>query len=262
MPSPFPGMDPYLENPGLWPDVHHSLINVSSEFLLAALRPKYVAKIDERSYVVDGLDDALSVLVPSIRIREINSSGASIIARGGVAIEPGIELEPALRMDVRELHIEIFDRERQQVVTVVEFLSPANKVKGSAAHESYDQKRREVLASEINLVEIDLLRAGSPIVSRPGIQFDYVAQVWRWTGRNHRRWVWPMRVPERLKTVPVPVRKGDEDAALELQRVLDTAYERAGYDLTVDYQAEPVPPLQGGAAAWAREVIGEKSSPN
>ncbi|MDB5355325.1 MAG: hypothetical protein JWN24_1778 [Phycisphaerales bacterium] len=254
MPSPFPGMDPYLENPALWPDVHTRLINVASEFLLAALRPKYFVQIDERLYVADEFDEARSVIVPDIHIREIESSESGT-ARGGVAIEPGIELEPASRLEIHESRIEIVDREQQRVVTVVEILSPANKVKGSAGHKSYDEKKREVLSSETNLVEIDLLRAGSPIVSRPGIQFDYVAQVWRWTGRNHRRWVWPMRMAQRLKTIPIPVRRGDADAALDLQSVLNTAYDRAGYDLRVDYQVEPIPPLRDENAEWARQIV-------
>jgi hypothetical protein len=254
MPSPFPGMDPYLENPALWPDVHHRLISVASEFLLAAVRPRYFVQIDERLYVADEFDEARSVIVPDIHIRDIEPSGFGAV-RGAVAVEPGIELEPALRVEMHESRIEIVDREQQRVVTVVEILSPANKVKGSAGHKSYDEKKREVLASETNLVEIDLLRAGSPIVSRPSIQFDYVAQVWRWTGRNHRRWVWPMRVTQKLKTIPIPVRRSDADAALDLQSVLNTAYDRAGYDLRVDYRAEPKPPSQDENAEWARQIV-------
>jgi len=53
MPSPFPGMDPYLENPSLWPDGHGRLINIASELLLAQLRPKYFVQIDERLYLAN-----------------------------------------------------------------------------------------------------------------------------------------------------------------------------------------------------------------
>jgi hypothetical protein len=42
MPSPFPGMDPYLEG-YLWSDVHHRLATQISDQLMPLLRPQYVA---------------------------------------------------------------------------------------------------------------------------------------------------------------------------------------------------------------------------
>jgi hypothetical protein len=45
MELPFPGMDPYLEAPSIWPDVHHRLIAALSEQLQSQLGPQYTAVI-------------------------------------------------------------------------------------------------------------------------------------------------------------------------------------------------------------------------
>jgi len=52
MPSPFPGMDPYLEHPALFPGVHQGLIAVARATLNTLLPEHYVADIGERLYIV------------------------------------------------------------------------------------------------------------------------------------------------------------------------------------------------------------------
>lgn len=102
MPSPFPGMDPYLEDPGLWPDVHSRLINVASELLVAQLRPKYFVQIEERVYLADEMDEAHELIVPAIHIRQVPSAQLpEFNARGGVAIAPGIEVDAAWTLEIR-----------------------------------------------------------------------------------------------------------------------------------------------------------------
>jgi len=250
-------MDPYLEDPGLWPDVHSRLINASSELLLAQLRPKYFVQIKERVYLADETDEGRDVIVPDIRIRSTPVGHEPVpAARGGIATAPGIEVDAAWTVEIREGRLAVLDRQQQRVVTVVEFLSPANKVKGSAGKRSYDEKKKEVISSETNLVEIDLLRSGSPLYRSSETEAtEYMAQVWRWTGRRHRRFIWPMKLVERLPAIPVPVRVGDEDAALDLQHALNTVYERAGYDLRIDYSKDPTQRLKNDRAPWARERI-------
>lgn len=257
MPSPFPGMDPYLEDPALWPDVHHELISVARELLLAQLRPKYFVQIDERLYLANDNDEARALIVPDLRVREVAPAAAPGPNGRSAAIAPGIELAWGWEFEVRESYIQVFDRESQRVVTVVEVLSPANKVKGSSAKRSYDDKKRDVLGARTNLVEIDLLREGIPLASRSDFpQHEYMAQVWRW-GRDDqpRRTVWPMGIRERLKVIAVPVRPEDPDAALDLQQMLDIAYDRAGYELRIKHQENPVLPLPTATAEWARAVI-------
>lgn len=260
MPSPFPGMDPYLENPTLWPDVHHELISVAREMLLAALRPRYFVQIDERLYVATD-DEEKALILPDMSIRQLRSDVPSTGSATAVAIEPGIEADPRLRIDVREARLRVIDRNNHRVVTVLEILSPANKKQGSAGRAEYERKKQEVVSSETNLVEIDLLRAGVPLLPHRVAEYlQYIAQVWRWTGDSHHRLFWPMPLEKRLKVIPVPVRLGDADAQLDLQAMLNTAYDRAAYELLIDYRQEPVPPLPPNAAKWAKEVI-DKHAP-
>lgn len=52
MPGPFPGMDPYLEDPGEWPGVHQRLITYTADTLTAVLPPEYAAVMGERLLVL------------------------------------------------------------------------------------------------------------------------------------------------------------------------------------------------------------------
>ena len=253
-------MDPYLEDPTLWPDVHGRLINVASELLLSQLRPRYFIQIDERLYLASADDEASGVIVPDLRIREVApAASAGTSATGTAQVAPGLELAYAWEFEVKESYLQVIDRELHRVVTVVEVLSPANKVKGSVAHKEYDGKRRDVLEARTNLVEIDLLREGTPLAARPDFPpHEYMAQVWRFRGDEHpRRTVWPMSSREPLKTIPVPVRPEDPDAVLNLQQMLNIAYDRAGYELRVDYSKDPAVPLRPELTKWARDLITE-----
>ena len=48
MPSPFPGMDPYLEAPSIWPDFHHKLAAELSTELNGSLPSPYYARLEMR----------------------------------------------------------------------------------------------------------------------------------------------------------------------------------------------------------------------
>ena len=177
-------------------------INVSSSLPANSYSRRCVrntaVQIDERLYVADTNDEAWSLIVPDIHIREVvpareptKNSGSSAI------VEPGIEIDFPLKIEVRESRLKIIDRDKNEVVTVLEILSPANKVRGSAGHRSYEEKKDEVLGSETHFVEIDLLRSGERRVNQERFKpFDYFALVWRWTPRHRRTWVWPMRLTE------------------------------------------------------------------
>ena len=166
MPSPFPGMDPYLEEPGLWPDVHHELISETRALLNTILRPKYYVRIEQRVYISDEGDSGRLVMVPDLRIAlNPDREGQAFVPGGGTALavaEP-IEAITLIEEEIHESYIEIVDRVERLVVTVIEILSPTNKVAGSRGRESYETKRSDVMRSPSHLVEIDLLRRGLPI---------------------------------------------------------------------------------------------------
>ena len=220
MPSPFPGMDPYLESPAIWPDVHHGLVSETRAALNQKLRPQYVVRIGVRSYAPD---DA----------RLIDG-------------------------EVEEGYAEIHHVALPKLVTVIEVVSPTNKIRGARGRTSFMNKREETLASDVHWVEIDLLRAGMPSVTRPPLQpSDYRILVSRAEKRSKARY-WPVSVREPLPVIGVPLRVPDPDVPLDLGEVLRTAYERGAYDLSVDYRRKPDPPLKGDDARWAETLLRQR----
>jgi len=155
---------------------------------------------------------------------------------------------PALLDVERHAYVEIRDRQKRDLVTVLELLSPSNKRPG-ADREQYLAKRRQLLSSPVHLVEIDLLRGGPrlPVDGLPGC--DYCALVSRAQDRP-RVALWPVLLRDRLPAVPIPLRSPDGPAQLDLQGLLDRLYDSAGYEDYL-YDGLPQPPLSALDAAWA-----------
>jgi hypothetical protein len=169
-----------------------------------------------------------------------------------------VEAEP-----VTEPFLEIIDRESgNRVVTVIEFLSPSNKSPG-ANREQYQRKQREVCASDANLVEIDLNRFGGHTLAvpfmhlKPTARTPYMACVRRATRRDEAE-VYPLPLWERLRAVKVPLRPGDADVPLDLQSLVEQCYRNGAYEGTLDYAADPDPPLLGAEKDWAEERLRER----
>jgi hypothetical protein len=247
-------MDPYLEQPALWPDVHNRLIVALADDLAPRLRPRYVIAVEERTYSYEG--SALSFAGrPDLTVTRLNEPAVRYQAtprpRGaGVA---AVELPvPDL---ARETYLEIRGRD-ERVVTVLEILSPANKVPGEG-RELYERKRRRVLGSLTNLVEIDLLRGGQPMaMSGDGQPAHYRILV----SRGHAR-PWAdltyFGVRDPIPDFPLPLQAGEEEPRVALNALLHALYDRAGYDLRIDYRGEPEPPLDAEDAAWAAALLHE-----
>lgn len=264
MPSPFPGMDPYLEDAALWPDVHHEMISVTREMLNAQLRPKYHVRIEERVYISDEHDPGRRLIVPDLRVRDVPGqenellSSAPADAAVGVEVAEPVVVTTLLDEEVRDAFLEVIDTDLRQVVTVIEILSPANKCPGSRGRQAYLQKRQDVLNSPSHLVEIDLLRDGEALPAREVLpSHHYIVHVSS-ASQRPRGTVWPILLQQRLPTIAIPLRDGDPDSPLDLRQVLDTVYERAAYDLQIDYRNDPNPPLTGDDAAWADALLLEK----
>ena len=262
MPSPFPGMDPFLEDPGLWPDVHHWLISVTAELLNSSLRPNYYARIEERVYISDEHDPGRKVIIPDVRVVSVpGPTQATARARGqsvGIAVAEPLEVITLIEDEVHEPRIEVIDRDSKLVVAVVEVLSPTNKYPGSRGRDSYEGKREQVMRSPSHFIEIDLLRGGDgfpPYEALP--PHEYRVHVSR-VNRRPRGTLWPIRLDQRLPTIPIPLRKDDPDAQLDLQAVLATAYERAAYDLQLDYRRDPPPPPLADYAHWIDQLLRER----
>lgn len=260
MPSPFPGMDPYLEDPGLWPDVHHELISVARQILKIQLEPKYAVRIEDRVYISDENDPGRRVIAPDLRVvqrpheqaRRLETSGPTL-----ATVEP-LEVTTLIEDEIHEARIEIIDRLEKSVITVIEILGPSNKVGGSRGRDSYEAKREQVMRSPSHFVEIDLLRAGEgfpPYEALP--PHEYRVHVSR-VGRRPRGMLWPIRLDQRLPPIPIPLRAGDADAHLDLQQVLATIFERAGYDQDINYRLEPLAPISPAYLGWIAQLLRER----
>jgi Protein of unknown function (DUF4058) len=251
--SPFPGMDPYLEAPSVWPDVHTTLMSIFREQLTPLLAPKYLAEL-ETQVVIDRIDDDPQVVLPDVSVTspDVSAGAPSAVA---VAAPAPIQVRVPLDIPTRLVSVYIRQRETARLVAVIELLSPVNKRRGKG-REEYLEKRRTFLTSPVHLIEIDLLR------SYPRMPFDdplpaahYIVMVCK-AGERPRSSVWPISVRQPLPTIPIPLLSPDPPVPLELGQALRTAYERARYDLRVDYRKPPIPPLSPADAAWAAALLG------
>lgn len=243
--SPFPGMDPYLEHPTLWPNVHQRLITYASDALQAQLTPRYYVSIGERVYLE----------APDRSVYPDERDGPRAATATLEADRPVVVVvEPVER---REVFIEIQDPGAgHRVVTVIEVLSPSNKQPGEG-RDLYSKKQAEVLASNVHLVEIDLLRGGAPTVAlppSPSVRSGYRVVVTRATDRT-RRELYEVTPRDRLPRVAIPLAASDTDAVLDLQAVLSEAYAKGAYGLRVDYSVDPTPPLPADDATWPRALV-------
>jgi hypothetical protein len=251
MPSPFPGMNPYLEQADVWHDFHERFIPVMAELLEAQVGPNYIVKIDERIYVHD-LPPAdhrwlgrADVLVGRTADQSPERSGSAILEAPVTVQLP--------RFDVESLSVlEIRDRRDREIVCTIEVLSPTNK-RPSPHREQYLAKRAQILASSCHFVEIDLLRGGPrmPLGDLPPC--DYYALVSRAEDRP-RSGLWPLRIRDALPVLPVPLRAPDGEVVLDLKKALDRVYDAAGYEKYV-YAEEPSPELSPEDAEWARGIV-------
>src|SRR5437868_6265649 len=187
MPGPFPGMDPYLEDPAVWQGVHNTFITYLWAALNAALPPQYAAQVEERYYVVHPDRQ----IIPDLTVRRWQPVTSTPPAEGSVAVAPAIAIDPPLVLktlpfEVKETYINIVTlKERSRIVTTIEILSPTNKALGTEGWRLYKQKQEEVLASQTHLIEIDLLRQGEHTVAAPKApllregHWDYIVSLHR-----------------------------------------------------------------------------------
>jgi Protein of unknown function (DUF4058) len=254
MPSPFPGMDPYLEDPSVWEEFHHIFITESMYFLSDRLPDSYIAKIDERVELISRDDEATAQYVPDVAVaRGPGSAAPATNEIGGAAIAAApITIPSADAMEVREAYVEILRLPDMKLITSIELLSPWNKF-GEGIGE-YRHKRRALVRQGVHVVEIDLLRRSRRTeLAQPLPTGDYFAFIFRGDRRpDVDVYAWGIRQP--LPTIPIPLAPPDPDIALDLATLVNTAYDRGKYTRKLRYTHGPPPePLTAADAAWAAE---------
>jgi hypothetical protein len=253
----FPGMDPYLEDPQIWPGVHAAMIVYIRDFLRPLLRPRYIAAVEERVFV-EGPDRQI---IPDVWLKRRQTEGGGQAVAVADADVPVVVRVPAL--EVHEPYLAILDRQSgQRVVTVIEVVSPTNKFPGPG-RESYLGKQGEVRGSETHLVEIDLLRTGQHVLAVPEWAargegaYHYLVCVNRAGPPRDLFDLYPRRLPERLPRIRVPLAAGDPDVVLDVQAVLAQTYEAGSYRERINYETPCRPSLAGEDQAWANQRLQE-----
>ncbi|XHX78568.1 MAG: DUF4058 family protein [Stenomitos frigidus ULC029] len=257
MRSPFPGMNPYLENPELWSEVHSRLIVAIADDIALPLRPNYYVAVEKRTYMAEP-DDSVLVGIPDVSVFSksvANQGGKSQTATAVLpsASEP-LTVTVPLMEEVQERYLEIRAVKTGVVITTLEVLSPKNKRTGEG-RDAYLRKRQQMLASLTHLVEVDLLRAGKPmpIQGKPP-DADYRMLVSRGDRRPTAQ-LYAFSLRDAIPTFPLPLKAGDGEPLVDLNEILNGVYERAGFDLRIDYTQPPQPPLSQDDLSWLTTLL-------
>lgn len=260
MPSPFPGMDPYLEG-YLWPDVHHRLATQISDQLSPQLRPRYVARIEIQVVVDESPQTEIGIMYPDVEIVRNQRAQPDVAppAGGGVLVAeatiatPATVAVPLPEIEVRVATVEVYDTAQNQLVTSIEILSPVNKHEPGLT--KYRTKWRQLRAANVHILEVDLLRRGQRPLQHPRVP-DSLYRISLSRAGSSRVDVWALNLPDTLPILPVPLRPPDADVYLDLGLALRAIYERAAYDLSIDYSVEPPPPpLSEEQLLWLHQRV-------
>ena len=261
MPSPFPGMDPWLERPSVFPGLHNALVVYFQAALNKLLPPGYTAANDNRVYVDPELNRVPDVGVfgpdeephPDVAATSFAYAGLLAVAADPIA-------EPLV-----EPYLEIRSMDDERLVTAIEFVSPANKKPGDGGRTSYQQKQGEFRLSGVNLVEVDLLRGGKHATAVPehrlrqkAGEFDYHVSV-TVAAIPREFYVAAFRLADRLPTIPIPLDEGVSSVTIDLQTVFDRVYDEGAFAGRVKYdRRQPDPPLTPEQQAWAEGILRAK----
>ncbi len=257
MPSPFPGMDPYLEAREHWRSFHHLLADEIMAQLNRTLSERYYADVEVRTVLEEVSISTVHTVFPDTGVLETERHTASAAA---VAAAPAAPIQRlAMPLDQILLRsVRVYTADVHSLVTSIEILSPVNK--RAEGLEAYRLKRDRILRSPVHLIEIDLLRGLQRPgweVSEPPIDTDYILLVNRARHDQDRiSDIWPVALNQPLPRLPVPLLDADPDVMLDLGGAVAVIYERAAYARRTDY-GQPVPPpeLRPDMALWLATIL-------
>ncbi|MBD2101575.1 DUF4058 family protein [Leptolyngbya sp. FACHB-261] len=258
MPSPFPGMDPYLEG-YLWPDVYNALASKIRQQLAPKLRPRYTARLE--IYVVEDSfpESEVGILYPDVEVMQIrqrqdaNANMPAASGAGAVSVMPAPLTVLVVRpVSVRLTNVEIRDTAQNVLVTCIEILSPVNKRGSSLA--GYRQKRQRLYQTGIHLIELDFLRRGTrPFAHARLPEVPYAIALTR--AQSGLMNIWPLSLQDSLPTIPIPLRSPEPDVALDLSIAMQEIYDQAAYDLSINYSEPPLPALSEADKLWLESLM-------
>lgn len=251
MASPFPGMAPFLEQPTFWSSFHQRLLVAIADAIGPQLRPAYYAEVETRTYF-DDEDEELLVGIPDalvMRLAQVGTS-ATFTEETPVATQlRPVQVQLPIPMEVGERYLEIREVGTDSVMTVLEVLSPKNKRSGEGRI-VYERKQQAVLNSLSHLIEIDLLRGGTPMAMSGAAATHYRLLVSRSSQRPMAD-SYGFNLQDPLPVFPLPLKSLDPDLRVDLPAISSGVYDRASYDLRLDYtQAVSARTLSNAELAW------------
>ncbi len=272
MPSVFPGMDPYLEAPWIWPDFHNSLADSIRSILNEELPKPYFAQLEARSEL--GIHSPKRIVTPDVSVvRDERQSVWPTTDPASVAVadQKGVAVARALRVEFNEETITVTSvsirdmRTQNSIVTLIEILSPSNKRSGPD-REHYVQRMREILNDTItSFIEIDLLRFGQRTWERSDMisaHLDDLEKSTDYLVTTSRSWsrsgadLYPISLKETLPVIAVPLRESESDVALNLQAAFQRSYDGGPYRRgAVDYSKPPFPSLHDSQEQWRMALM-------
>jgi len=259
MPTPFPGMDPYLEDPSVWEEFHHIFITECMYFLSDRLPDGYIAKIDERVELISRDDEAAEQYVPDVAVAQdhrLPENGKEPLPHNGggsaVATAP-VTIPSTDALEVKEACVDILRLPDMKLIASIELLSPWNKFGEGIGQ--YRHKRRALVGRGVHVAEIDLLRRGRRSeLALPLPPGDYYALIFRGDRRPDVD-VYAWTLPQPLPEIRIPLTPPDADVNLDLAAVVNTAYDRGCYPRKLRYSQGPPPePLSAEQARWAVDI--------
>jgi hypothetical protein len=263
-------MDPYLESPDWFPDLHGDLITHMKGALQRSLPLPYYAQSNyrfwlERSGRHAGPDVEVVRSGEKPRRRSRGGAAAKLQTWGPLVVTVETIEEGPFKQSFLEIRRRPRGDDEVRLVTAIEILSPSNKKVGHPSRDQYIVKQREVLASDAHLVEIDLLRGGTytaavprELVEAKAGPFDYLISIHRYD-QPRDFFVYPISTTQRLPQIAIPLLPGDPDVPLDFQAVLDRAYDDGPYSRKIGYGKDRiVPRLKPEQAAWAADLFKQR----
>jgi len=259
MKSPFPGMNPYLEQSSLWSQVHLNLIDAIQKYLLQKLAPHYYVGVEQTTYLSIVPPHNSLIGRPDIFIADDANGTSSPVAthlktpQTKVVIKPKQFKIPQQMEEKRQRYLTVRHIETQEVITVIEIVSPANKI-GLVGRKQYEDKCLKILSSLTHFVEIDLLRVGERLLIDTEETTDYRILVSREQTRPQLdAYLFNLRDP--IPTITIPLREVDEEIELPLNQILQAVYIERRYDLIINYDQPVTPKLSDENQIWVKNCI-------
>ena len=251
MPAMFPGMNPYLEHPDIWPEIHPRFVAALAELLEKEVSERYSIIIRKRVYRVSGEDSLVVGHTTQERSSETSSSSA----------QQPIPTYIAVPQTIHEDYIEVVDNQIGTTVTIVETLTPQKKRPGRG-RQNYEQRCEAIFGGDTHFVEIDLLRGWEPISAYGPSDIDYQVLVSRSDQRpKAEMYTWQVNTPIPALRLPISRPhdgKGTQPCCtINLKQALDMACAGTHYDFAINYERDPIPPLRPEIEQWLNNLLVE-----